>query len=316
MILSQFRLPAENYVRTFEKFQPLTSLIHHYPDVFWEDLGAQPGTVHLSVNENAEPSVTPSRRIPIVLREKFKGELDRFQKVGVWAKVDEPTAWVSSVGIATKRSGSLRICINPRPLNQAVKREAHHAADSRQPNARDNNNLYWGNFFIKDMVERRYFWPSTLPPTTGNVLDVSPVCWPPLQPHSEYTGGELKPPIWSFSIKRDLLEAKKICKLLTKVSARPADHTEPIRRLTRQETEFNWTEEQEKAPGEVKLLLWLPPHYLAITTQRPSLKSDTSKKDLWATPLQRGKPIAHGDREKRYARIKKEMLAIVFSLEN
>ena len=125
MISSQFRLPAENYVRTFEKFQPLTSLIHHYPDVFWEDLGAQPGTVHLSVNENAEPSVTPSRRIPIVLREKFKGELDRFQKVGVWAKVDEPTAWVSSVGIATKRSGSLRICINPRPLNQAVRREAH-----------------------------------------------------------------------------------------------------------------------------------------------------------------------------------------------
>lgn len=65
----------------------------------------------------------------------------------------------------------------------------------------------------------------------------------------------------------------------------------------------------KKASGEVKLLLWLPPHYLAITTQRRSLKSDTSKKDLGATPLQRGKPIAHWDCEKRYARIKKEMHA-------
>ena len=56
-----------------------------------------------------------------------------------------------------------------------------------------------------------------------------------------------KIPIWSFSIKRDLLEAKQICQLLTKVSARPADHTEPTRRLTRQETEFNWTEKHEKS---------------------------------------------------------------------
>ena len=137
MTLSQFRLPPKNYVRTFETFQPPTSLTHHYPDVFWKDLGAQPGTVHLSVNENAEPSVTPSRLFPIVVREKFKGELDRFEKVRVWAKVDEPTAWVSSVGIATKKSGSLRICINPPPLNQAVKRRSASAADSRQPNARD-----------------------------------------------------------------------------------------------------------------------------------------------------------------------------------
>ena len=144
MILSQFRLPAENYVRTFETFQPLTSLYHHYPDVFWKDLGAQPATVHLSVNENAEPSVTPSRRIPLVVREKFKGELDRFQKVRVWAKVDEPTAWVSSVGTATKRSGSLRICINPRPLNQAVKREAHllPILDNLMPE------MAWANIFL------------------------------------------------------------------------------------------------------------------------------------------------------------------------
>ena len=125
MILSQFLLLPKSYVRTFETFQPLTSLIHHSLDIFWKDLGAQPGTVHLSVNENAEPSVTPSRRIPTALIEKFKGELDRLGKIRVLAKVDEPTAWVSSVVIATKKSGSLRICINPRPLNQAVKREAH-----------------------------------------------------------------------------------------------------------------------------------------------------------------------------------------------
>ena len=125
MISSQFRLPVENYVRTFETFQPPTSLIHNYPDVFWKDLGAQPGTVHLRIDKNAEPSVTPSRRIPTALRETFKGEPDRLERIRVLAKVDERTAWVSGVVIATKKSDSLRICINPRPLNQAVRREAH-----------------------------------------------------------------------------------------------------------------------------------------------------------------------------------------------
>ena len=37
-----------------------------------------------------------------------------------------------------------------------------------------------------------------------------------------------------------------------------ADHMEPIHRLTRQDTEFNWTEEQENAFREVKRLVTIP----------------------------------------------------------
>lgn len=32
---------------------------------------------------------------------------------------------MSTVVIATKKSGALRICIDPRPLNQALKRDTH-----------------------------------------------------------------------------------------------------------------------------------------------------------------------------------------------
>ena len=100
-------------------------LVQCYPEVFARDLGTLPGTVHLRVDENAEPSVMPSRRIPTALREKFKAELDRLENLGILAKVDEPTAWVSSVVISTKKSGALRICIDLWPLNQALKRETH-----------------------------------------------------------------------------------------------------------------------------------------------------------------------------------------------
>ena len=44
-----------------------------------------------------------------------------------------------------------------------------------------------------------------------------------------------------------------------KFLSRLADHMEPIRRLTRQDTDFNWTEEQENAFREVKRLVTTAP---------------------------------------------------------
>ena len=121
IILSLFHLPKEimwGHPKHCNSWQAS-------PEVFAKDLGTLPSTVHLKVYENAEPSVTPSRQIPTALREKFKAQLDRLENLGELTKVNEPMAWVSTVVIATKKSGALRICIDPRPLNQALKRETH-----------------------------------------------------------------------------------------------------------------------------------------------------------------------------------------------
>ena len=37
-------------------------------------------------------------------------------------RVDGPSDWISSLVIQTKKDGSLRLCIDPRPLNKALKR--------------------------------------------------------------------------------------------------------------------------------------------------------------------------------------------------
>ena len=37
--------------------------------------------------------------------------------------MNDPTDWVNQRAIATKKNGSLRICIDPRSLNLALKRE-------------------------------------------------------------------------------------------------------------------------------------------------------------------------------------------------
>ncbi|XP_033114347.1 uncharacterized protein LOC117114765, partial [Anneissia japonica] len=47
------------------------------------------------------------------------------EKRGVIRKVDKPTDWVNSLVIVEKRDGSLRLCLDPRDLNKAIKREHH-----------------------------------------------------------------------------------------------------------------------------------------------------------------------------------------------
>ena len=57
------------------------------------------------------------------VQQKFKEELKRLESIKVIAPVDQPTEWVSLIVVAVKKSGELRVCIDPKPLNTALKRE-------------------------------------------------------------------------------------------------------------------------------------------------------------------------------------------------
>ena len=96
--------------------QTADELVASYPEVFQRELGALPGTVHLKVEQGTTAIVAPPRRVPTSIKNKLKGELDRQQRLKVIAPISEPTSWVSSLAVAVKKSGALRICIDPRPL--------------------------------------------------------------------------------------------------------------------------------------------------------------------------------------------------------
>ena len=96
---------------------------------------------------------------------------------------------------------------------------------------------------------------------------------------------------------------------------------EPIRRLTKQDVEFKWSEEQDKAMDEIKKLVTTSP-ILAYYDPKKELviQCDASSTGLGAVLLQDGKPLGYASRalsatECEYAQIEKECLAIVFSLE-
>nr|XP_054772206.1 plexin-B2-like [Lytechinus pictus] len=89
-----------------------------------EKIGILSGTpVHLTVNEDIQPVIRPARTVPESLKEAVKSKLDQLQDQGIIEGVDEPTDWVSQMSVAQKKSGKIRICIDPRPLNEALKRE-------------------------------------------------------------------------------------------------------------------------------------------------------------------------------------------------
>lgn len=47
------------------------------------------------------------------------------ERGGIIEKVDEPTNCVSQFVIAREKDGTLRVCIDPRRINECVKRENH-----------------------------------------------------------------------------------------------------------------------------------------------------------------------------------------------
>ncbi|XP_045534999.1 uncharacterized protein LOC123721191 [Papilio machaon] len=98
--------------------------ITSYDDLF-KGLGKLPGKYKIVIDESVQPSICPVRKIPIGVRQKLLVELNRMTELGVIRKVSHPTEWVNAIVVAAKKDGGIRVCLDPRPLNKAVRR-AHY----------------------------------------------------------------------------------------------------------------------------------------------------------------------------------------------
>ena len=96
-------------------------ILLEYPDLF-QGLGCLPGKHTIRIDPTVVPVVHPPRKVPVALKGRIKDELERMVKAGVVARQIEPTAWVSSM-VTVVKPNKIRICLDPRDLNLAVKRE-------------------------------------------------------------------------------------------------------------------------------------------------------------------------------------------------
>lgn len=103
-----------------------SKLVEEFADIFSDIHGEFPGEHHITTDPAVQSVIHAPRKVALALQPKLKSMLDDMVCKGVLIKREEPTDWVNSLVIVQKPNGSLRICLDPRDLNRAIKRE-HHA---------------------------------------------------------------------------------------------------------------------------------------------------------------------------------------------
>ena len=79
--------------------------------------------VSFHVDQNVTPVAQRERRIPFALREKVNKEINKLEEQGIIEDVtNEATDWINPVVIVPKSDNEIRLCIDMREANKAIKR--------------------------------------------------------------------------------------------------------------------------------------------------------------------------------------------------
>ena len=120
---------------------PLTKqdILDVYSDVF-TGIGKFPGLPYkFQLKPNAKPARHAPRKVPIHLQDAFHEVIRNLEQLGILEETKDVTEWVNSFVIMEKKiptnsnssqghsmNKKLRICLDPRDLNEALEREPHY----------------------------------------------------------------------------------------------------------------------------------------------------------------------------------------------
>ena len=96
-------------------------VVSEYKEVFKGE-GQFSDVLHLQVDPNVPPVQLPPRKPPIAFKANYKQELDKLTKLVIIKPVVEPTEWISATVMMLKPNGKVRLCLDPKPLDKALKR--------------------------------------------------------------------------------------------------------------------------------------------------------------------------------------------------
>ena len=69
------------------------------------------------------PVVHAPQKCPVAMWPLVHEKLDEILEQRIIVQVEEPTDWVSSLAYSWKVNGKLRVCLDPRDVNKAIKRD-------------------------------------------------------------------------------------------------------------------------------------------------------------------------------------------------
>ena len=120
-------LPAIQALNILAQVQAVRTPIPEQYSALCTGLGTfKDSSYEIKLKPNTKPCAlfTP-RNVPLPLRKKVQEELTRIESLGVILRMEEPTPWCAGMVVVPKKSGSVRICVDFRLLNDNVLREVH-----------------------------------------------------------------------------------------------------------------------------------------------------------------------------------------------
>lgn len=112
---------TDNIMSLSNEIPTQPDLVSKFGDVFSGE-GKLKGKLYLEIDKSVTPVALPVRKGPFAVKEPLKQELERLVKIGILQPVDVPTDWISSMVVIKKSNGKIRLCIDPKPLNKALRR--------------------------------------------------------------------------------------------------------------------------------------------------------------------------------------------------
>ncbi|XP_072384499.1 uncharacterized protein [Diabrotica undecimpunctata] len=304
------------------------------------DTGAEVNVLPLEYIQNLEgavPHVQPVRRVPHALHKKLKDKLKQLENECIVRKVEKPTEWLNPLVIVEKKNKDLRLCLDPKYLNKAIKREYFLIPTADEIAAKLCNKEYFSVLDMKDgyfqiklddqsadycaneaehdqnlrlVLERALkhnlrFNKEKIQFKLSSVKFLGQIYSKQgVELNQVYVKPILEMP--TPDNKSDLMRLLGMAKFLGKFVPNMSKVTAPLRELTKLDVPWHWT-------ASPVLTFFDPSKEIEIET-------DASKDGLGACLLQGGHPVAFASRslsttEQKYAQIEKEMLGIVFVLK-
>ncbi|XP_052123376.1 uncharacterized protein K02A2.6-like [Frankliniella occidentalis] len=112
--------------------------------------GKFPDKVTLLVDKDVEPTRHPPRRVPLIIEEKVKKYINKISVQEVVSPVEQPRSWVSHMLIREKPNGDIRVCLDPKDLNQAIKRNYYQIPSVEFIQSRLAGNEFFSVVDLKD----------------------------------------------------------------------------------------------------------------------------------------------------------------------
>ena len=122
-------------------------ILKEYVDVF-TGIGTLPGSAyHIKLKEDYNPVRNPPCSVTLGMQDTYKAELERLQEEDVIIDIEHYTEWVNSIVPVQKPDGHIRLCIDTRNLNMAIKRNPYYmrTLDDILPQLSKPKTIYMGD---------------------------------------------------------------------------------------------------------------------------------------------------------------------------